>query len=886
MRNALSIQVLCGLFTLTFAGCSGGGADATNSLRVRCAGGEAFCLISCDLGCSQIGCSVTEIAENQRLRFTFSDRLAVATVNAASVSIRTATGVAPEGDLEVDGSELSFVPRVRTVNGVSTFGFQRNEGYVITLAGGPSSPFGVSNVSGDRLTREFTCTVVASRGIVDPDQQPPRVEMIAPTNPNAAPLDPTVVLRFSALIATPPLRGTLTPSSPIRFTLRRAISTGGTLVCDRDAQGTVLEGIPRLSTERVGEQDVTVVTFKPTVQLPGESCVQVSVTADLRDLSGRQAVPATFEFFTEAGVSTPLLFAEGFASAANLNAEISSGTWGLGPAGPGAYPGTIGGDGRHGSFDPTVGITVSNTEYTWDTTLVTIPASKSLTGLEYIVQDGKFYFTDFRLAPGVTLNFIGPVPPQIYVRGKATVEGSIRLNGAAMTTFNGRGVTSGNAPYITGQSGGTPGAGGGRGGKGGDECQGTGPLGSNGSNGEDVKLLAGHAYLAQALDTGGRGSLMNPPTGIAAPNTPVLGTVYRAYFSPGGGGGGNWQAGGVAAVTMIQNLQVGAVAVGGLRFPVLPYPVSPPPGYSSLNHFLVGGSGGGGGGSHAFGTFTITGDTYIAGAGGSGGGGALALRAGSDLYVASTASLQSKGGAGVLIRGHNNVSTSNVDWGVTSPGGGGSGGSFLLQCGATLNMLGVIDTGGSSGSSTGQIFVVAYNVSSTAGAGAPGYYRLETLPPSAGGVLNLGSGANVPVYNPADNSGTLNDRDTYTGCTSTWRSSNLIFPPQWLHYELEVDTDGNGTTDVTYTDTGAPGTQVANNPNTDPVVVKFQGAQMAQSSTEPLPGTIGQWRDGIGAGAVPGIGLDSALGFRFMLTFNRGLFPNCVVKALRVHART
>ena len=137
----------------------------------------------------------------------------------------------------------------------------------------------------------------------------------------------------------------------------------------------------------------------------------------------------------------PRSHVEGFATPANLNQGLSGGTWG-GVLGAGARPAQIGGDGRHGTFDPALGSTTTSSEYTWDTTSVTIPASRSLNGTEYPVTDGKFYFTDFRLPAGITMNFTGPVPPQIFVRGKAVVEGTIKVNGVAMTTFNGRGTTA------------------------------------------------------------------------------------------------------------------------------------------------------------------------------------------------------------------------------------------------------------------------------------------------------------------------------------------------------------------------------------------------------------------------------------------------------------
>jgi len=903
MRHAFSLPVFSGLLALALAGCSGSGSGSA-SLRVDCGGGEAFCLISCDLGCTQTGCAVTEIAENQRLKFSFSDGLDLSSVNSSSVSLRTLTGVAPEGDLLVSGRDLTFVPRVRTVNGVSTFGFHRNESYIIALSGGPSSPFGVRSVSGDRLTKEFACTVFASRGILDDDQLPPRVEMVAPTNLTAAPLVPTIVLRFSELIDTTPLRGSLTTSSPIRYTLRRAINTLGVLTCDRDAQGTVLEGIPRLSTERVGDHDVTVVTFTPTVQLPGASCVEVLVTADLRDLSGRQAVPALFEFFTEAGISTPITISEPFAAPTYLDVQMSGGTWLNG-----AHPGLIGGDGRHGTFDPAVGTLISSTEYLWNTTSITIPASKSLEGIPYDVTDGKFYFTDFTLGAGITIDFVGPVPPQIYVRGKAIILGTIRLNGATMTTFNARGVPiTTPAPYIAGQPGGVAGAGGGRGGNGGNEYQhlllapGPGTLqptaANNGQRGLPVQLLAGHAYVASAVNTGGAGSPMNPSSTtmvyqpITTPQQAPLQNpqliVYRSYFALGGGGGGFATPGTIGTWTPFNGIStaqgnLGAGGAAGVAFSLFPYPLlTPIPGYSSLNHFVVGGSGGGGGGTTAFGTINvpITVDVFVAGAGGSGGGGALALRSGNTMTVAGSASLQAKGGAGVQISGRDPANiTANANWGVACPGGGGSGGSFLLQSGVDMVIGGTIDTRGGNGSSTGNIATGQFAVLSQAGAGATGTYRLEAVTPITFG------GTSFPTHAPATHIGTLTDRDPLSGCVSLWRSTNLVFPPQWLNYELDVDNDGNGTVDITYTDTGAAGTQMANDPN-GPVVIKFQGARVAQSTGLPIEGTTGPWRFGIGSGGGPGISLDDATGLRFMMTFNTGLFPNCVVRGLRVSART
>ncbi len=941
MRNQPSFQVLSGkplsgkllsglllLGPLLFAGagCSSGTStgDVTAgdaSARVRCINGDAFCLISCDLGCGQTGCSVTEIAENQRLRWVFSEAIDPASVNGASVSIRTITGVVPDGDFLVQGRELTFVPRVRTVSGISTFGFLRNESYVITLNSATSGQ-GVRNTSGAGLKRELSCTVLVSRGIQDEDQLPPSVELVAPQVTTGVPLQPTVVLRFSELIDTTALQGTLTASSPVQFVLKGTTTVGGMLVCDSQQSGINLEGIPVLSTERVGERDVTVVTFTPPV-LPGNSCLSVNVTADVRDLSGRQGLPATFELVTKAGVSVPIQVNETFVNSSHQDLAVSSSAWNAG-----ARPGLIGYDGRHGSFDVAQGVQTSAGVYEWNTDSFLIPASRSLTGLDYLVTDGKFYFSDFVLPEGTTLRFSGTVPPQIWVRGGADIRGTIEISAADMpfwipatgsgpaagqrvSNYNAIGPSTLTNSYPTpdGQPGGAGGIGGGRGGDGARECRLDGDVTQTiglelvhiyyGRNGQDVKVPAGHAYAASTGNTGGKGSAMHPLVGTTVLTTPIvlLGSIYRGYFTPGGGGGGFSGPGGVAAAGLATGpgtASVGPAQPGGTAFPLLPLPTPLPTNFSSLNHFVVGGSGGGGGGSHAYGTQNnVSIGYYVAGSGGSGGGGAMAIRVGGDLTVASTAVLNAKGGAGVLITGDNPASSiPDASFGVSSPGGGGSGGSFLLQAGRNLTFAGNLNVAGGAGSKTGSISILppppppavslaAFNINSQAGAGANGSYRLEV----GSGTL-LFSGTGVPAYNVNQNSGTLTDRDPFSGSMSKWYGSGQpFFPPQWLRYELDVDLDGNGTIDITYTDSGLLGTVKANDPM-GAVRILFQGARLNQAGDTPLAGPLPVWRDGIGSGAGPGISLDSVTGFRFQLLFNRTASPDAVVRALRVYAQS
>ena len=903
MRNALSI--LFSLVAVVVTGC-GGGSGGGGGDRIPCGGAQSFCVVQCDLNCQGNTFANSTIAENQRLKFTFSEPVDPATVNGASISIRTATGVAPAGDLIVEGNVVTFAPGVTSNNGISTFGFQRNETYIITLAGGSNASQGVRNLAGDGLSEEISGTVVASGGIVDENGEPPTVELIAPTNLVNAPVNPTIVLRFSELIDTTPLQVSLGEASPIRVVLRGQLPSG---LCDTEAEGIALGGLPQLSTETVGQREVTVVTFTPAVQLPGQSCITVRVTADMRDLSGRSAIPAVFRILTQEGVSTPIEISETFTDASQQEPVVSGGTWSSG-----ARPGLIGGDGRHGSFDPLLGNPIGGNTFEWNTDLFVIPQSASLTGQEYTVTDGQFYFTDMNVPEGTTIRFTGTQPPVIRVRGDVNIAGTIDVNGADLpftiqtagpatgervTVFNARfGTPTQNSLIMPGTLGGP---GGGRGGNGAQEGDDNGPQSIfNGQPGEDVGVRAGHAYLGNTAGTGGAGSQQTPASGAWSAPFPLVGNVYSAYFSPGGGGGGfggpGTQANNPAHTNPTNTLVTTPRAAAGGAFSLQPYPpASPPAGYTSLDHFLVGGSGGGGGGSHGYGLLSIgpsPNERWMKGHAGTGGGGAAAIRCGGAMTIAATAVVTSRGGAGVVIAGDDPTSATTTDtYGISSPGGGGSGGSFVLQAARSLSFGGTMDTRGAEGSVNGFMLNSLQSMSGKGGDGADGYFRLESATNVAFG------GASFPTFVQGENSGDLTDRDVFSGDASLWYGTSLVFPPTWERYEIDVDTDGDGTVDVTYTDSGEPGTQKAYetvptgtgqvpSPVTLPLVIEFQGAELDQSGTTPLEGTIGPWREGIGSGAGPGIQLDSITGFRFRVTYNRDLFPDMVVKELRVFART
>lgn len=580
---------------------------------------------------------------------------------------------------------------------------------------------------------------------------------------------------------------------------------------------------------------------------------------------------------------------ESFASAVNRDPRTSGDRW----AGGAAMPAFLGGDGRHGSFDATFGTLVAPGVYEWSTDNQTIPASATLTGAASVVTDGRFFFTDFTVPAGVTVQFVGTAPVQIFVRGQVDVQGTVANDAADMPWFVptvgpavGQRVSTfvARLPGLTprpGQPGGLGGAGGGRGGDGGTKCLNAGPIVvggvfvTDGQPGQDVRVSAGHAYAASAVGTGGRGSAMFPATGIAL-NTVLISSVYRDETSPGGSGGGFWIAGATSAVPTLATfplLASGPAPANSAAFPILPFPASAPPGYSSLEHFAVGGSGGGGGGSHSFGTVTSVGDSFMAGHGGSGGGGVIVVRSGGSQVVGAAGQLRATGGRGVLITGDSAATTLIAEntAGVSSPGGGGSGGSVLLQADSSITVQGSIDTSGGAGSRTGFVNPALLNLQSQAGAGSPGYFRLE----ATGGASAPGA-TTVPTFSAANNVGPLNDRDALTGSRSTWLLPATTALPAYQRYELLVDVNGLPTL---FSDDPAVSPLPATDPN-GAAVLRFQGARLDPLTGQAVAGTHGPWRTTLAAG-TDSLNRDRAQVVRFDLVLNKALGP-IVVRELRI----
>ncbi|MGE0192847.1 MAG: hypothetical protein AB7T63_12495 [Planctomycetota bacterium] len=368
--------------------------------------------------------------------------------------------------------------------------------------------------------------------------------------------------------------------------------------------------------------------------------------------------------------------------------------------------------------------------------------------------DGIFEYESFTLNAGDTIEATGSKPLVILVRGTATIEGSIRSNGAnGDPGFN----TDGTAPYANAASrppggpGGVGGAGGGQGGFGANPILGA----AAGSNGAPGANLFG-SWLSELATAG------ESPTGKGAAGFTDAGGT--AAGSGGGGGGGFGTAGGNGTLSSGQDAGIGnnpngGTVAGTATFDRLLSLFQPDRAYSPFSN-IVGGAGGGGGssdddtGTNEAGNGGAPANEDDGGAGGGGGGGGICVLAAGALSVTASGVIEADGGDGgstfseaQLIFGDGddgNPGTSDdtvvgiqnavVPGGDGGPGGGGSGGGILL-IGQTVSMAGTLSAQGGVGGTSASLTRVA-------GAGGNGRVAIISF---AGQALPSVTGSSSPA---------------------------------------------------------------------------------------------------------------------------------------------
>ncbi len=742
-----------------------------------------MCVLSCTLGCtSGSGCTVSEIAVNQPLRFQFSRPIDPTSVNSESFRIRTAAGAQPSGTYVVQGNEVAFIPSVRSEGNRTLFGFAENVSYTLEIPGtGSGYRDLVRSTDGGTLKTSFSCKIVANRGVIDLDGKKPRAKLLVPTSLSNVARNTLIVLEFSEVLNTQIFQGG-GAGAGILFTVSLVNEA---FECERRVKnlpGTVSVNLDERSNK-------TTVVFRPSILLPQNSCVQVQVTSQIRDLAGKGAVPIAWEFQTKKEQIQNQFVEEVFSDTSHFESDLSGAKWGAGKL----VPGKLGGSGILGDFKAPDGVDLKIQDaqkrniYQWNSDGQMIPGLRTLTGEDITVTNGIFEFQTFTLKSNERVRWIGSKKPILRVSGKVQIDGVMEIVPPPAPSTNPTGQT--------GFLGGKGICGGGNGGQGGDI-----PTLSTGNRhgrpGQNVVLPAGHPRAALAAGTGGGGSLGNPQTGLVGiwitqgsskifTRQTAAGGAGGSFYSPGAGAflgtkGFSRKEGNSALYPNYQQGVFGKESVPGKAFQVTPEIT----GRSSLETFAIGGSGGGGGGSDPFQSYTGT-YTWNPGGGGGAGGGVMVLQCGGDLVLGKDAELITNGG-----NAHSFGAPSAAPF--PAPGGGGSGGSVLLQVAGIPTLLGKITSLGGKG---GVVKETSYlGMAAVGGDGGAGYIRVESDPKpshvSFKGFTPASTANNVGLLRAVD----YND---VTIAASKWYQTQTLFSPSFRYYVVEAKIDGKL---VTYSD--------------------------------------------------------------------------------------
>ncbi|MFN8640160.1 MAG: hypothetical protein U0802_00285, partial [Candidatus Binatia bacterium] len=209
-----------------------------------------------------------------------------------------------------------------------------------------------------------------------------------------------------------------------------------------------------------------------------------------------------------------------------------------------------------------------------------------------------------------------------------------------------------------------------------------------------------------------------------------------------------------------------------------------------------------------------------------------------------------------------------------APGGGGSGGTIVLQSGRVVSLTGTIDVrgglGGSYNRTAGPPAPIGASVQIAGGNGGDGFVRLE-LPGTPTTAL-LPNMLPAPV---AQNVAALAERDDIASATSRFADTRLSPGPRYLRYEIAAVVDG---VPMLFSDDPAVSTLPATTGM--PLRAWFQAARL---------GANGQvletraWRTAVRSQVgVAGIDGDGLGAFRFRIAQDRTLATTVVVQRVSV----
>lgn len=848
--------------------CSGSTGKSAESLPGCANGSQDLCVVRCNLGCTSQGrCNISDIAVNQRIDFAFNFEIDPATVNTNTFKMRDARGNEPSGSFFVQGAVVSFIPQVAQSGTQSFFGFLSGRDYTLTIPGKDQALETLRSTSGDALGRGFTCQLAATRGIVDFDGRSPTMSLLVPDQrATCIPRDTQFLLEFSELVDPLTLSET---ARGVQFRLASPQSNGDCSVESNDIAGTRSINVDPI-TQR------TRLTFAPSSELPSGYCVRVVITELVRDVSGRQAKRTSIELKLCDDEPIQRQIVEDFADSEQRDTERGGGTWADGRL----LAPILGGSGRHGDFEVTQIATPTNEKdeqnrsiWRLDTDRIVVPKSMTLSAEDEIVTNGVLEFTSFVLPSGVRLRITGSKTPVLRVAGNVRIQGVLDLSGITPETIK---VVNGLPPQ-RGQDGGGAGPGASGGGRGGDSPIYRGADARyDGSPGGPVQMASGHPLAASAAATAGAASRANPTSADSKDVrfSSTFGQVSQMTAAGGGGGGLLTPGASGRAIDNMLTAHNGAPLASDFgeasasSTPIELARLAAQSGPSRLL-YLIGGSGGGGAGTHTSSWFPPQNNDpqiWAPGHGGGGGGGALHIQCGRDCNVATSGSILTRGGSG-QVYDMNIFTLANG-----APGGAGSGGSLLVQAGASFDIRGRIDArGGEAGHyRTG---IGRLRVDSVSGAGGNGMLRFESDPPP---IL-----AQLTTLRPAvqkENVGAVSTADysRYSVDATRWYDTGVFFTPRYLRYEIDASINGS---DVIFSDDPTRGTFAGAG---EPIEILFQACDLDPRTKTPIRRSISDWQSGTIA-PLTSLGGNA---FRVLLRFDKRGDRRIEVREMRFYFET
>jgi hypothetical protein len=236
----------------------------------------------------------------------------------------------------------------------------------------------------------------------------------------------------------------------------------------------------------------------------------------------------------------------------------------------------------------------------------------------------------------------------------------------------------------------------------------------------------------------------------------------------------------------------------------------------------------------------------------------LQLRAGRGIGMLPGGALLAVGGSSGKVESYPYSGT---------PGGGGSGGTILLQSPVGL-FAGMIDVRGGSGGEFHHIpgGPSEPNYRVVGGDGGRGYLRVEQL--SRPSIGSLGA-----VFPPAlaDNTGTLDEQDLQSGARSLWYLAQPHARQSYLRYEIEAEVGGQR---VLYSDDPRVGLPAVL--GYAPFGFFLQGARMDRANRVPLPNTETHW-----VLRAADLNRESSDGVRWTLVFDKSYLGTSVSLVVR-----